>query len=117
MLVTDNLGELPSKTKKFINILSVVLCAISIGLWFIPEALTENLLRGLPRFVSVYLLTSVASVYFRMILLKKFSKKYGKFKPWLLFAGAPIAVLLSSITFFPYQSMTICLTINGCSEP
>ena len=106
MIVTDNLGELPGKTKMFTHILSAVLCLVAIGIWFIPDTVGESIVTGLPQILSVFILTSVAAVYFRIILMKKFSKKYGKYKPWLLFAGVPIAVLLSAITFFPYEIMT-----------
>ncbi|MGI6594769.1 MAG: MFS transporter [Christensenellales bacterium] len=106
MLITDNLGELPKKTNMFIHILSAILCAAGIGMWFIPDTVGERFVIGLFKILSTFIITNVASVYYRIILMKKFSKKYGKYKPWLLFAGVPIAVLLSAITFFPYQVMS-----------
>ncbi len=106
MMITDNLGVLAPKMQRFVNILSAVLIAIAIGIWFIPDTIVEKFLIGFPKIMSVFLISSVLAIYYRIYLLKKFSKKYGKFKPWLLFAGFPIALLLSAIAFFPYESMS-----------
>ena len=76
------------------------MCAAGIGMWFIPDTVGERFVIGLFKILSTFIITNIASVYYRIILMKKFSKKYGKYKPWLLFAGVPIAVLLSAITFF-----------------
>jgi len=106
MLVTDNLGELPKKTSNILHIVSAILCALSIGMWFVPDTVGEKFVIGLFKILSTFIIANIASVYFRIILMKKFSKKYGKYKPWLLFGGIPTAILLSVITFFPYQIMS-----------
>ncbi|MGI6137249.1 MAG: hypothetical protein ACOYEE_05530, partial [Christensenellales bacterium] len=52
MLVTDNLGELPKKTSNILHIVSAILCALSIGMWFVPDTVGEKFVIGLFKILS-----------------------------------------------------------------
>jgi hypothetical protein len=106
MMITDNLGSLKANTSKWLHIGMLAAAAAGIGILFIPMTTFERLLMiALPQVIGVWLLANIVGVYFRWFLLKTFSKRFGKFKPWLIFAGIPNAITMTAITFIPYRTM------------
>lgn len=109
--ITDNLGELPKKTMKMLNIVCLVLTIASIGVWFIPSAQFDHILKDFPKHIAIKVITTILTMYSQIIVLKLFGKKYGKFKSFSVLFGVPTLAASVIFVFLPYQDMNYSLKL------
>lgn len=104
-MIKDNLGVLSKKLMRSIHIASIALIAASALMWFIPSARFDGFLRDMYKHIAIKIICTILEVYVTMYLLKFFGKKYGKFKPFMVFLGIPTLVFGTMLTFLPYRDM------------
>ena len=101
MTVFESLGHIAKeKVKK--ALISYVLCAvIGIGCYFIPSAPFESIIKGLPQIVGNMLTVMGVGGLFNWFLRSKLCKKYGRYKPFMMLYGIPVALFTIAMTFVP----------------
>ena len=101
MTVFESLGHIAKeKVKK--ALVSYVLCAvIGIGCYFIPSAPFESIIKGLPQIVGNMLTVMGVGGLFNWFLRSKLCKKYGRYKPFMMLYGIPVALFTIAMTFVP----------------
>lgn len=109
--ITDNLGVLPKKTMKIMNIVCLVLTAVSIGIWFIPSAAFDHILKDLLKHIAIKVITTILTTYCTIFVLKKFGQKYGKFKSFAVIYGIPTIIASTIFVFLPYTEMNYSLKL------
>lgn len=96
---------------KMLNILCLVLTIVSIGMWFIPSAQFDHILKDFPKHIAIKVITTILTMYSQIIVLKLFGKKYGKFKSFTVLFGVPTLAALVIFVFLPYQDMNYSLKL------
>ena len=101
MTVFESLGHLAKdKVKK--ALVSYILCAvIGIGCYFIPSAPFESIIKGLPQIVGNMLTVMGVGGLFNWFLRSKLCKKYGRYKPFMMLYGIPVALFTVAMAFVP----------------
>lgn len=101
MTVFESLGHLAKdKVKK--ALVSYILCAvIGIGCYFIPSAHFESIIKGLPQIVGNMLAVMGVGGLFNWFLRSKLCKKYGRYKPFMMLYGIPVALFTVAMAFVP----------------
>lgn len=101
MTVFESLGYLAKdKVKK--ALVSYILCAvIGIGCYFIPSAHFESIIKGLPQIVGNMLTVMGVGGLFNWFLRSKLCKKYGRYKPFMMLYGIPVALFTVAMAFVP----------------
>lgn len=101
MTVFESLGHLAKdKVKK--ALVSYILCAvIGIGCYFIPSAPFESIIKGLPQIVGNMLTVMGVGGLFNWFLRSKLCKKYGRYKPFMMLYGIPVALFTVLMAFVP----------------
>jgi len=106
MLIIDNLGKVPKKTMRTINIVNAVYAVFGIICMFIPQDRFEFIMPALPQVVGSKFIMHVINSYFQKWVLKKFAPKYGKYRPWI-FVNWPFFVVTSVLlVYFPYNNFS-----------
>ena len=101
MTIFENLGRLSKeKTRKAIIAYAVCLGA-GVVCYFIPSAPFEVIIKGLPQLVGNILVITGIGGPVNWFLRYKFCTKYGRYKPFLVTYGIPIAVITCLIPFVP----------------
>ena len=101
MTIFENLGHLSKeKTRKAIIAYAVCLGA-GVVCYFIPSAPFEVIIKGLPQLVGNILVITGIGGPVNWFLRYKFCTKYGRYKPFLVTYGIPIAVITCLIPFVP----------------
>lgn len=101
MTIFENLGHLSKeKTRKAIVAYAVCLGA-GVVCYFIPSAPFEVIIKGLPQLVGNILVITGIGGPVNWFLRYKFCTKYGRYKPFLVTYGIPIAVITCLIPFVP----------------
>lgn len=106
VLIYENHGRLEKKTKIFAHISYSGKLIIGIACYFLPHAMFESIIDGLPQLVGNILVTGAIWDYFHWFIRRKFCEKHGRFKPFVLFCGIPSALMISLIPYLPVQNMT-----------
>lgn len=101
MTVFENLGKIPKKTAKKCIIAYSVTIALGIGCYFIPSAPFERVIKGLPQLVGNILVISGAGNFVNWFVRAKLCPKYGRYKPFMMIYGLPVALISSAIPFIP----------------
>ena len=101
MTVFENLGHINKNTARKCIIAYSSTIAIGIALYFVPSAPFEKVIKGLPQIVANILVISGASNLVNWFLRKKLCRKFGRYKPFMMLYGIPIAVISSVIPFIP----------------
>lgn len=106
MLVWDNLGKIPKKTMRRVNTACAVYLIFGFACMFVPQHYFESIMPALPQVIGSKFILSVANIYFRRGVLRRFSAKYGKYKPWV-FMNWPFFVITSVLlVYFPYNNFS-----------
>lgn len=103
MTVFENLGDIDKKTAKKCLIAYISTAVVGICFYFIPSDVRafESIIKGLPQIVANIMVISGVGNLFNWFIRKKFCKKYGRYKPFLLFYGIPVAIISSVIPYIP----------------
>lgn len=101
MTIFESLGHIAKdKVKK--ALISYILCAfIGICCYFIPSAPFESIIKGLPQIVGNMLTVMGVGGLFNWFLRSKLCKKYGRYKPFMMLYGIPVALFTIAMTFVP----------------
>lgn len=102
MIITDNLGTPPQKTMRLINWASLAFLAVGIGCFFIPQKYFESFMPALPQVVGTKFIMQVFSTYWNILVLRKLSPKFGKYRSWILAGIVPYILSLVLLVWFPY---------------
>ena len=104
MTVFENLGKVDKKTaKKCIIAYSVTIIA-GIGCYCIPSTtwgMDVKIIKGLPQIVGNILIISGIGNFVNWFIRSKLCRKFGRYKPFMMMYGIPIALLTSLIPFVP----------------
>ena len=74
---------------------------VGVGFYFIPSAPFEGIIKGLPQLIANILVITGVGGPVNWFLRYKFCRRYGRYKPFLVAYGIPIAVLTCIIPFVP----------------
>lgn len=105
MVITDNLGAPPKKTLRMIHIANLIFTIVGIGCFFVPQNLFEGFMPALPQVVGTKFLLQVFSSYYTMVVLRKLSPKYGKYRSWIVAGIVPYTVFLILLVWFPFNTL------------
>lgn len=102
MLVNDNLGRVPKKTMKKINIAEAVFACFGICCYFVPQKYFEFIMPAFPQILGNCFVMQVFSTYFRIAIFRRFASKHGKYKPWIFVNYVPFVLSSILLIYFPY---------------
>ena len=101
MTIFENLGHL-TKAKTRTSLIAFAICtAVGIGFYFIPSAPFDGIIKGLPQIIANILVVMGIGGPVNWFLRKKLCRKYGRYKPFLVFYGIPITIITCIIPFVP----------------
>lgn len=106
VLIYENHGRLTKKMKIFAHCSYMGKLIIGIGCYFLPQAMFESVINGLPQLVGNILVTGAIWDYFHWFVRRKFCAKYGRVKPFILICGIPSALMISAIPYLPVQNLS-----------
>ena len=109
--ITDNLGNLPKKTMKTLGLVCGMLAAACVGLWFVPSAGFDHILKDLPKHIAIKVVTTILTMYAQILVLKLFGKRFGKFKSFAVLYGVPTLIAATLYVFIPYQELNYSLKL------
>ena len=115
--IIDNMGRFPKKVSRgllaggvgalLLGVLLWTLPPLNISAAQVPEFLADIvLLPDLLRHIALRLFLVVGSATAQIIVLRLFGRKYGKFKPMMIFYGPVVLGLVIAVTQIPYQNVT-----------
>jgi Na+/melibiose symporter-like transporter len=105
MIIQDNLGNVPQKTRRLINRIMVPSLIIGAIMFFVPQKPFEFIVPAFPQLLGGFFVINVLGNYYRMLVLKKLSPKFGKFRPFVIVGGLPTIVCVLLIAFLPFGDM------------
>lgn len=105
MIITDNLGSPPKKTMRLIHWANAVFLILGIACFFIPQQYFEGFMPALPQVVGSKFLIQVFSTYYNMLILRKLSPKFGKYRSWVIANILPYLLSLLLLVWFPYNQL------------
>lgn len=104
MTVFENLGKVDKKTAlKCIIAYSVTIVA-GIACYCIPPTtwgMDVKIIKGLPQIIGNILIISGVGNFVNWFIRSKLCRKFGRYKPFMMLYGIPIAILTSVIPFVP----------------
>lgn len=106
MIITDNLGRPPKKTMRLINFATFVFAAVGIICFFIPQALFEGFMPALPQVLGTKFLVQVITTYYNILVYRKLSLKFGKYRCWIVAGILPYMAVLLLLVMFPYNQLS-----------
>ncbi len=101
MTIFENLGHLSKDKAKKAAFAYAVCLAVGVGFYFIPSEPFEFIIKGLPQLVANILVVTGIGGPVNWFLRYKFCTKYGRYKPFLVTYGVPIAIITCLIPFVP----------------
>lgn len=104
MTVFENLGKIDKKTAKKCIIAYSVTIVAGIACYCIPSTtwgMDVKIIKGLPQLVGNILVISGVGNFVNWFIRSKLCRKYGRYKPFMMLYGIPIALLTSIIPFVP----------------
>ena len=105
MVVTDNLGRPPRSTMRFVSAVLFACMAIGAALFFVPQARFERIVPGLPQILGVILVVSPLSIFYRMMVYRWLSPRFGKFSPWIVIGVIPTIAILLLMVYLPFEQI------------
>ena len=105
MVITDNLGRPPRRTMRFINTILFVCMAVGASLFFVPQARFERIVPGLPQLLGVILVVSPLSIFYRTMVYRWLSPRFGKFSPWIVIGVIPTIAILLLMVYLPFEQI------------
>lgn len=106
MIITDNLGSPPKKTMRMINKVNVIFTIVGILCFFVPQHYFESFMPALPQVVGTKFLMQVFSTYYNIIVLRKLSPKFGKYRSWIVAGVLPYTLMMLVLVWFPYNVLS-----------
>ena len=105
--IMDNMGRFPKRVTRSLLLGGVGVLLLSVLLWVMPsndffDGMLPDLLKHVALRLAVFVLTSALAA----VLLRLFGKKYGKFKPFMIFYGPLLLVLTIIMVNTPYKNMS-----------
>lgn len=101
MTVFESLGQLDKKKAKTARI-SYILCAlIGIAFYFVPSTPFESIIKGLPQIVANMLTVIGVGGLVNWFLRSKLCRKFGRYKPFMMIYGIPVAIFTTAMVFVP----------------
>ena len=101
MTIFENLGHLTKKKAKVAAISYCACIAVGIVCYLIPSAPFESIIKGLPQiFGNMFTVMGVGGLV-NWFLRSKLCKKYGRYKPFMMIYGVPIALLTCAMVYVP----------------
>jgi len=104
-MIIDNLGVLPKRFMRTLHLGTVLLLLLSALLWTLPSAQFDHILKDIYKHVALRIICTLVFVYASIYVLKLFGKKYGKFKPFVVFFGIPTFLFSVAMVYLPVQDM------------
>ena len=115
--IIDNMGRFPKKVTRGLLMGGAGALALGVLLWIlpplnisaaqVPEFLANIvLLPDLLRHIALRIFIVVAAAVAQTTVLRLFGKKYGKFKPMMIFYGPLVLGLVVAVTHIPFQNIT-----------
>ncbi|MCL2194626.1 MAG: hypothetical protein FWB76_01610 [Oscillospiraceae bacterium] len=115
--IIDNMGRFPRKVSRGLLAGGAGALALGIVLWMlpplnvaaaqVPQFLVDIvLLPDLLRHIALRLFIVVGVSATQITVLRLFGRKYGKFKPMMIFFGPLVLLLVILVTQIPYQNVT-----------
>lgn len=101
MTIFENLGHLEKKKAKVAAISYIVCALIGVACYFVPSEPFESIIKGLPQIVGNMLTVMGVGGLVNWFLRSKLCKKYGRYKPFMMIYGVPIALLTVAMVFVP----------------
>lgn len=105
MIITDNLGSPPKKTMRMINRVNILFTIVGILCFFVPQHYFESFMPALPQVVGTKFLMHVLSTYYNIIVLRKLSPKFGKYRSWIVAGIVPYTAMMMVLVWFPYNTL------------
>ena len=104
MTVFENLGKVDKKTAIRCIIAYSVTILLGIGCYCIPSTtwgMDTKIIKGLPQIIGNILIISGLGNFVNWFVRSKLCRKFGRYKPFMLLYGIPVALLTSLIPFVP----------------
>mgnify|MGYP000841688191 CR=1 FL=1 len=106
MIITDNLGRPPKKTMRLINWASLAFVLVGIACFFVPQTPFEGFMPALPQVIGTKFLVQVLTTYYNILVYRKLSPKFGKYRCWVVAGILPYMVVLMLLVLFPYNELS-----------
>ena len=106
MIITDNLGRPPKKTMRLINWASLAFVVVGIACFFVPQTPFEGFMPALPQVIGTKFLVQVLTTYYNILVYRKLSPKFGKYRCWVVAGILPYMVVLMLLVLFPYNELS-----------
>ncbi|MCL2530828.1 MAG: hypothetical protein FWE40_01560 [Oscillospiraceae bacterium] len=115
--IIDNMGRFPKKVMRgllaggagalLLGIVLWILPPLNVAAAQVPQFLVDIvLLPDLLRHIALRLFIVVGVAAAQITVLRLFGRKYGKFKPMMIFYGPLVLGLVIAVTQIPYQNVT-----------
>ena len=101
MTVFESLGHLAKDKVKKAFFSYVGVAVIGIICYFIPSAPFESIIKGLPQIVGNMLTVMGVGGLVNWFLRKKLCKRFGRYKPFMMAYGIPVALFTIAMAFVP----------------
>jgi len=105
MVTTDNLGRPPKRTARLINLVRAASILAGIVMFFVPQEPFEAIVPGMPRILSVILITSPLSNIYSAFIYRWLAPRFGKFRPWVIAGILPNLAMLLLMAFLPFAEI------------
>ena len=106
MIITDNLGRPPKKTMNMINWSEIAFTLIGVCCFFIPQEYFESFMPALPQVLGTKFLIQVLTTYYNIFVYRCFSKKFGKYRCWIVAGILPNIATMMLLVLFPYNQLS-----------
>lgn len=106
MIITDNLGRPPKKTMRLINWASLAFVVVGIACFFVPQTPFEGFMPALPQVIGTKFLVQVLTTYYNILVYRKLSPKFCKYRCWVVAGILPYMVVLMLLVLFPYNELS-----------
>ena len=105
--IMDNMGRFSKRVTRSMLVGAVGVLLAAGALWIAPSTpFFDNLLPNFLRHIALALLIFVLNSALMALTLRWFGKKFGKFKPFIIFYGPLILALVIWLVNIPYQNMS-----------
>ena len=104
--IIDNMGRFPKKVTRVFLLGGAGVLLLAGVLWLAPSnAFFDGLMPDFLKHIALRIAVFVVFTAAVSLTLRMFGKKYGKFKPFMIFYGPPLLVLVLVMLNIPYQNM------------